>query len=67
MDEILIGRLADLDDEALEGIIGSSSAQARYLGRFQGDREARAMSAVCSVINLAAESALLRRRTGISL
>lgn len=67
MDEILIGHLADLDEDALTGIIDSSSAQSAYLGRFPADREAKAMSAVCGVIVIAAESALIQRRTGITL
>jgi len=67
VDDVLTGCLAGLDDDALAGIIDSSSAQAEYLGRFPGDREAKAMSGVCSVIATAAESALLRRRTGITL
>jgi hypothetical protein len=67
MDGILTGHLAGLDEQALLGIIDSSSAQAEYLGRFPGDGEAKAMSAVCSVISIAAESALLQRRTGITL
>lgn len=66
MNEILIGHLADLDDDALAGIIDSSSAQSEYLGRFPGDREAKAMSAVCGIITVAAESALIQRRTGIT-
>lgn len=64
MDGILIGHLADLDESALLGIIDSSSAQSAYLGRF-ADSEARAMAAVTSVICLAAETALLSKRTGI--
>jgi hypothetical protein len=68
MDGILIGHLlADLDEDALTGIIDSSSAQSDYLARFPGDREARALSAVCGVIAIAAESALIQRRTGITV
>jgi hypothetical protein len=67
MDSILTGHLAGLDEQALLGIIDSSSAQAEYLGQFPGDREAEVMSAVCLVISIVAESALLQRRTGITL
>jgi len=67
MDDVLTGCLAGLDDDALAGIIESSGAQAKYLGRFTSDTEAKAMSAVCSVITTAAEAALLRRRTGVTL
>lgn len=66
MDEILTGQLARLDDDALAGIIDSSNAQSAYLGRFPADREASALSAVCGVIAIAAESALVQRRTGIT-
>jgi hypothetical protein len=66
LDGILIGRLADLDESALLGIIDSSSAQSAYLSKF-ADTEARAMAAVTSVICLAAEQALLARRTGVRL
>jgi hypothetical protein len=67
LDEILVGNLAGLDDEALEGIIDSSNAQSAYLGRFPADREALALSAVCGVIAVAAETALVQKRTGITL
>jgi hypothetical protein len=67
MDDILTGQLAGLDEDALLGIIDSASAQSEYLSRFPGDREAKAMSAVCSVITTAAEAALLFRRTNVRL
>lgn len=64
---MIIGHLSALDDEALMGIIDASSSQAGYLGGFPADREARALSAVCGILAIAAESALLKRRTGITL
>jgi hypothetical protein len=67
MDAILTGQLARLDDELLTAIIDSSSSQSAYLSRFRGDTEARAMSAICGIISIAAESALLARRTGVRL
>jgi hypothetical protein len=67
MDGILTGALADLDESALLGIVDSSSSQAEYLSRFKSDLEAKAMATVCSVLAVAAESALLQRRTGIAL
>ena len=67
-DELLTRHLADLDDDAIIGIIDSSSAQADYLGRFpKNDREAQAMSVICGVVAMIAEVALIRRRTGVTL
>ena len=67
MGDILIDRMAQLDDDVLAAIIDSSSSQSSYLARFRDDSEAKAMSAITGIISVAAESALLKRRTGIAI
>jgi hypothetical protein len=67
-DDLLTASLADLDDDVLVAIIDSASAQADYLGRFpRADTEARTMATVCGLIATAAEAALIKRRTGVSV
>jgi len=65
----LIARaLADLDDEVLIAISGSAGFQSEYLGGFpRKDTEAQAMAAICGVIATLAESALIERRTGVTI
>jgi hypothetical protein len=67
VDDLLTGHLARLDDAVLTAIIASSSSQSAYLAGFRGDEEAAAMSAVTGIISVAAEAALIQRRTGIAL
>ena len=66
MDSILTGQFAQLDDAVRSAIIDSSSSQSEYLARFRDDTEARAMSAITGIIAVAAESALIAKRTGVT-
>lgn len=67
MEDVLIRQMARLDDDVLLAVIDSSSAQSAYLSRFRDDNEAKAMSAITGIISIVAESALIKRRTGITI
>jgi hypothetical protein len=66
--DLLVPRLAELDDAELAAIISSAAQQHDYLARFgASETHARVMSEVCGVIATLAEVALLERRTGVTV
>jgi hypothetical protein len=64
--DLLAAELAALDEDVLLGIIDSATSQCEDLADRPG-REARTMLIVLGLVATAAESALLRQRTGISV
>jgi hypothetical protein len=66
--DLLVPRLAELDDDELAAIIRSAAQQRDYLARFgASEAHARVMSEICGIIATLAEIALLERRTGVTI
>jgi hypothetical protein len=64
--DLLAAELAALDEAVLIGIIDSTTAQCEDLAGRPG-AEARTMLIVLGLVATAAESALLRQRTGVTV
>jgi hypothetical protein len=65
-DELITRHMAGLDDDALDGIIEATSAQADFLSRSE-DRESRILGNICGLVSLLAEQARVQRLTGVVL
>jgi hypothetical protein len=65
-DELITRHMAGLDDDALDGIIEATSAQADFLSRSE-DRESRILGNICGLVSLLAEQARIQRLTGVVL
>jgi hypothetical protein len=50
-DELITRHMAGLDDDALDGIIEATSAQADFLSRSE-DRESRILGNICGLVSL---------------
>jgi hypothetical protein len=63
---ILASQLDELDEAVLVSIADSAAAQRDALSS-SADQESRAMAAICGLIAIEAEAALVRRETGVAV
>jgi hypothetical protein len=66
-DELITRHMAGLDDDALDGIIEATSAQADFLSRRENPPQSRILGNICGLVSLLAEQARIQRLTGVVL